>query len=169
MPYFQRFGTTDPEAYRPRSLRGYRSLRGPRSLPGQHRQNALDVVTELRHVVAQELLGLCFEIEPSSPKTSGENWMYASGAVIWRALQKLSTAAQALLGERRADRTDRGADHRGGDVVERVLPPGSRRPVDGVLQCARDGAVVLRRDEEHGIRAAIACFSALAAGGKSAS
>lgn len=31
------------------------------------------------------------EISPDSANTSGRKWMYASGAVIWRALQKLST------------------------------------------------------------------------------
>jgi hypothetical protein len=59
---------------------------------------------------------------------------------------------QALLGQGRADLTDRRPDHRRWYVVEGVLTPRSRCPVDGVLQPARDRAVVLGRDKQDGLR-----------------
>ena len=59
--------------------------------------------------------------------------------------------AQALLGDGGADLADGCADHAGGDVVEGVLAPGPRGPVDGVLQRAGDRAVVLRGDEQDGV------------------
>src|SRR6478609_2094127 len=122
MPYFQRFGTTDPEAYRPRSLRGYRSLRGPRSLPGQHRQNALDVLTELRHVVAQELLGLCLRDRTVLPEDLGRELDVRLRRGHLARIAEAQHRSETLLRDRRPDRTDRRADHRGGDVIEGVLP-----------------------------------------------
>ena len=48
-------------------------------------------------------------------------------------MQKLEHRAEALLGHRSGDRTDRGPDDAGGDVVKGVLAPRPGRPVNGVL------------------------------------
>ncbi len=60
--------------------------------------------------------------------------------------------AQALLGHRRADLPGRRPDDGGGHLVERVLTPGPRRPVDRILEGARDRPVVLGCDEQDGVR-----------------
>src|SRR5688572_26801080 len=90
--------------------------------------------------------------------------MYASGAVICRALQKLSTPRRLCCATAGADLADGCPDHRGRDVVEGVLTPWAGGPVDGVLQGARDGAVVFRGDEQHGVGAVDRCLERVCLG-----
>jgi hypothetical protein len=70
---------------------------------------------------------------------------------LWRGhltgVAEAEDTAQALLTDRGTDRSY-GCPNDGGYVVEGVLTPGPRRPVDGIFQCAGDGLVVLGRDEE---------------------
>jgi hypothetical protein len=74
-------------------------------------------------------------------------------------------STQALLGDGGADLVDRGADDRGRYVVEGVLPPGPRGPVDGILQTSGNGSVVFGGDEGTASDALMASFKAVASGG----
>src|SRR5690606_41397719 len=68
-----------------------------------------------------------------------------------RRIAEAQHAAQVLLGNRRADRARRGANHAGRLAREGILAPGPAGPVDGVLERARDGTVVFGRHEQHAV------------------
>ena len=88
---------------------------------------------------------------PSSVIKAGLELDVRLGRVHLRRVAEAEHAAQLLLGDGGADRARRRADHRRRLARERVLAVGPARPVDRVLQAARDRAVVFRRDEQHGI------------------
>ena len=68
-------------------------------------------------------------------------------------IAEAENTAEALLTDRCPDGPDGCANNGGRNMVEGVLPPRSRCPVNRVLQSARDGSVVFGSDEEHCVRA----------------
>src|SRR3546814_14631443 len=75
----------------------------------------------------------------------GVNWIYASGAVIWGELQKLRTLLRLCCATAVPMGSDRGADDRRGLSGEGVSAIGAARPIDRVLEAARDGAIIFGR------------------------
>src|SRR4051794_5021639 len=72
-------------------------------------------------------------------------------AFICGELQKARTLRRLCWATAMPDGPRGSPDDGGGLARERVAPVGPAGPVDGVLQTARDRAVVLRRDEEDGV------------------
>ena len=143
---------------------------GSSGIPGEGSVDAYDEQVKLRHVVAQELgRGFVrdFAVIGDQP---GRELDVGLRRIHLRRVAEAQHAAQVLLRDGGADGARRGADHGRRLARERVLAVGAARPVDRVLQPARDRAVVFGRDEQHGIDARrCASLNALATGGKSAS
>ncbi|MNT36039.1 hypothetical protein D3C72_1720970 [compost metagenome] len=66
-------------------------------------------------------------------------------------VQEGQAVAQVLLGHRRADLADGGADHRRRLAGEGTVAVGARADVDRILQHAWHGTVVLGGNEQHGV------------------
>ena len=129
------------------AARGSRRLR----LARQDGQDPHDVVAELGHVVLQEVPGrLVGDLTAPGEDLGGEGDV-GLGCGHLPGVAEAQHRPQALLTDGGADRADGGADDAGGDVVEGVLAPRSRGPVDGVLQRAGDRPVVLGGDEQDGV------------------
>ncbi|MCY1540077.1 hypothetical protein D9M68_756910 [compost metagenome] len=121
---------------------------------------------ELGHVVAQEGLGTLIGHLPIVRDQAGLELDIGFGRVHLRRIAEAEHAAQVLLGHSRADGADRGADDSRWLAPEGVLPIGAAGPVNGVLQPARDRAVVLRGDEQHRIDIGNRCLEGPGDGGK---
>src|SRR5690554_2918255 len=75
------------------------------------------------------------------------------GRIHLRRIEEGENGAQMLLSDRRAYLSRRSADHRRRLAGKHILPVGTARPVDRILQRTWNGAVIFGRYEKHGIDA----------------
>ena len=111
----------------------------------------LDEIAELLQVVAQELGSRVVADLPVLTEEARLEVDVRLNVVHQRRITKTQHATQMALRDCGADRTWRRTDHTRRLAREGVLTPGPARPVDRVLQPARNGAIELRRHEQHGI------------------
>src|SRR3546814_14103811 len=78
----------------------------------------------------------------------GVNCVLASDAVICGGLRKLRTRLMLCSGTAVPMGSDRGSDDRRGLSGEGVSAIGAARPIDRVLETARDGAIIFGRHKQ---------------------
>src|SRR5262249_50419787 len=126
-------------------------LRSGSGLPRQHCQHPHDEVAKLLQVGEQEIGSHFVADLPVLAEEARLELDVRLDVVHQRRITKTQHAAQMALRDCGADRTWRRTDHTRRLAREGVLTPGPARPVDRVLQPARNGAIELRRHEQHGI------------------
>src|SRR5215813_1316765 len=126
-------------------------LRSGSGLPRQYSQHPHDEVAKLLQVGEQEIGSHVVADLPVLAEEARLELDVRLDVVHQRRITKTQHAAQMALGDCGADRTWRRTDHTRRLAREGVLTPGPARPVDRVLQPARNGAIELRRHEQHGI------------------
>src|SRR5215510_4986232 len=126
-------------------------LRNGSGLPRQYSQHPHDEVAKLLQVGEQEIGSHVVVDLPVLAEEARLELDVCLDVVHQRRITKTQHAAQMALRDCGADRTWRRTDHTRRLAREGVLTPGPTRPVDRVLQPARNRAIELRRHEQHGI------------------
>jgi len=130
-----------------RCLRPLRSRSDRLSVARQHRINSRDETVELRHVVLEEFpCRFVVNLSVIVDQAAFELDVRLDRVHLWRIAER-QNAAQMLLDDRSSNLSRRRPDEGRRFSRKRVLAVGPTRPVDRILQAARNRAVVLGRDE----------------------